>query len=123
MVVVKAGFDFRVLRVSSGARGPVLHALAATLATLAAAVMLPVGASRPSVGGHPATGCVRANVGGRIDCLAPGRPCLTPYERVYRFYGLTCGVARQDGAYRLEQRTYIGPPRPSARGRARASLH
>jgi hypothetical protein len=96
----------------------VLHALTAALATIAAAVTPPAGGSRPSAARAATAGCVRANVSGQIECLAPGHLCLTRHERVYRFYGLTCVAARRGGAYRLQQRTFIGPPLPSAPGRA-----
>jgi hypothetical protein len=53
-----------------------------------------------------ATACMRAKVGGKVVCLAPGKRCSARHERVYRSYGLTCrkGV--------LRERSYIGPANP-----------
>jgi hypothetical protein len=56
--------------------------------------------------------CIRANVAGRIVCLAAGLPCQPRGERSYRFYGYTCRNAR-GRRYVLRQRTYIGSPLPS----------
>lgn len=59
---------------------------------------------------HSSARCAQARIGKRAVCLKPNVRCERSHERVYRSYGLTC-VLRADG-YRLQQRSFVGPPNP-----------
>jgi hypothetical protein len=80
---------------------PPAAALAATTALLAATFP---GCS--TTVHQTVTPCIRAKVGGKVVCLAPGKRCAARYEHVYRSYGLTCRNAL------LRERNFVAPPNP-----------
>jgi type IV secretory pathway TrbL component len=59
--------------------------------------------------------CIRARIGGRIECLAVGRRCRPKYNTIYASYGFVCKRAK-DGTYRLRERIFEGPPNPGTSG-------
>jgi hypothetical protein len=59
---------------------------------------------------HSGSACARARIGDRTVCLQPNVRCERSHEGVYRSYGLTCVLS--SNGYRLQQRSYIGPPNP-----------
>ena len=81
--------------------------LAAAAATLAGGAGAGLGQDRA-----PAA-CLRARIGGQVQCLTAHLACRPRFEHLYLLYGYTC---RLDAAshYRLRERLYIGPPLPSA---------
>ena len=56
--------------------------------------------------------CLRARIGGRLECLTAGLACRSRYEYLYLLYGYTCN-RDADGRHRLRDRLYIGPPVPA----------
>lgn len=54
------------------------------------------------------TRCVRARIGSRVQCLAPGDPCQRRYEHAYNQHDFTCKRGR-DGHYRLRERIFSAP--------------
>jgi hypothetical protein len=85
-------------------------------AALAAAAVALVAASTGLLHGGGAAAslgeCLRANIGGQSECLAPRLACSRRYEQIYEYYALTCSLAA-DGHYRLRNWNYIGPAYPS----------
>lgn len=83
--------------------------------TLAAAAAIAAGgagaaAARPDRGSE---GCLRARIGGQLECLGAGVACRPRYERLYVLYGLTCKPGA-DAVYRLRARLFIGTPTPAS---------
>jgi hypothetical protein len=72
---------------------------------LVGAAVVPIAV--PEAGASPVAytaGCVHARIGGKRECLSPGKPCNHRFQSQYARYGLSC-IKFGGSGYRL---TYGG---------------